>query len=275
MRNYWSCSSFADWIRKTPKLEVGSSKDWKNWEEEAKKKHPIRYYIAEELLDKIQNVIMYPIDKLYSIKYWFNNRFITQTHALMSNLEKGQWHEFENRVLHCLFDELVNFVEIEKSWKNIICDESAAIKYNAPWYSFGWKRFRVWRSPEAGLDYLDWESQLIMDETWGLTPDDPSYGKLSDQALKAQEISELYHWWKYSRQNRPDPYDASGWSQHCDEKRKESNSFWSCFCREESPEEREKVNEMLKLLHKMEEDFYDEDERMLIRLVKIRRSLWT
>lgn len=273
MRNYFSCSKIADKIRGTPKLEVGSSKDWKNWEEEAKKKHPIRYYIAEELLDKIQNVIMYPIDKIYNIKYWFNNRFITKTHALTSNLKRGQWHEMDERILNCLFDELVSFIEIEKSWKNIICDEDAARKYDAPWFSKGWSRFRVWRSPEAAMDYLSWEESLVKDESWGLTPDDPEYGFPTHQALAAKEQRELYHWWKYVRPNRPDPYDASGWTEYCGDKRRKGISLFDDS--EETPEESARIGEMLDIHRKLEEEYDMEDEQMLIRLVKIRRSLWT
>lgn len=275
MRNYWSCSRFADFLRGIPKLEVGSSKEWNDWEKEAKTKHPIRYYIAEEFLDKIQDIIMYPIDKLYAVKYWFNNRFITKTHALTSNLKKGEWHELDERILHCLFTELVKFVQIEKSWKNIICDEDAARKYNAPWFAKGWGRFRTWRNEESGLDHLDWETTLVKDESWGLSPDDLEFGKPTHQALAAQEISELYHWWVYERPKRVDPFDASGWTEYCEEKRKKTGKlFWEDFD-EETVEEREISRKMLELHNKIEEEYYQEDESMLIRLIKLRRSLWT
>ena len=113
MRNrYWSNGKFANWVRGTPQPECGTSKEWRDWKQTAKTKHPFRYWLAETALDKIQDFIMYPIDKLYSVKYWLVNRFVTKTHQLTSNLKKGEWHELDERILHCLFDELVNFVEV-------------------------------------------------------------------------------------------------------------------------------------------------------------------
>ena len=273
MRKHWSNSRFANLLRGTPQLECGTSKEWKEWENEAKTKHPFRYWLTETVLDKIQDFIMYPIDKLYSIKYWLVNRYVTKTHALTSNLNRGEWHEFDERVLYCLFDELVEFVEIELAWKNIICDKEAAVRYNAPWLAKGWFRSRTWRCPKAGLDHLRWETTLVMDESWGLTPDDPSYGKLSDQALKAQEISELYHWWKFVRNKRPDPYEISGWSEYCAEKSFEDSSWF--LSSEKTEEERERSRKMTSLIDEMEEDYYQEDQEYLIRLIRLRRSLWT
>ena len=275
MRKHWSNSRFANLLRGTTQLECGTSKEWRDWEKEAKTKHPFRYWLTETALDKIQDFIMYPIDKLYSIKYWLVNRYVTKTHALTSNLNRGEWHEFDERVLYCLFDELVNFVEVELSWKNIICDEDSAKKYNAPWLAKGWFRTRTWRNAQSGLDYLDWETSLIKDETYGLNKDDPEYGKPTDQSLKAQEISEIYHWWKFTRPNRKDPYDASGWTEYCEEKRGKGDSFWDFMSENETEEEKQQSRKMVDLLNKMEEDYYAEDETMLIRLIKIRRNLWT
>ena len=273
MRNYWSCSKFADWLRGTHKLSAGTGEEWRDWKNSAKDSHPIRYWLAEEGLDYIQDFIMYPIDKIYGVKYWLVNRFVTKTHALTSTLKKGQWHEFDERILYCLFDELVEFVEVEVAWKNIICDKEAAIKYNAPWHSKGWFRSRTWRNAQSGLDYLDWETTLTKDESYGLNKDDPEYAKPTDQAIKAQEISELYHWWKFARNNRPDPYEISGWSEYCAEKSFEDSSWF--LSSEKTEEERERSRKMTSLIDEMEEDYYQEDQEYLIRLIRLRRSLWT
>jgi hypothetical protein len=120
--NHWSTGKFADFVRGTPMLKCGTSEEWKAWTKQAKEKHPIRYWVAEELLDKFQDIVMYPIDKLYEIKYWFLNYFISKTHALTSDLKRGSWYELDERILHCLFTELVNFVEKEKSWANVVFD---------------------------------------------------------------------------------------------------------------------------------------------------------
>ena len=270
---YFSCSKFADWLRGTHKLSAGTGEEWRDWKKSAKESCPIRYWLAEEGLDYIQDFIMYPIDKLYSVKYWVVNRFVTKTHALTSTLEKGKWWEFDDRILYCLFDELVNFVEVEISWKNIICDKEAARKYNAPWLAKGWFRTRTWRNAQSGLDYLDWETTLTKDESYGLNKDDPEYGKPTDQAIKAQEISELYHWWKFTRPSRPDPYEISGWSEYCAEKSFEDSSWF--LSSEKTEEERERSRKMTSLIDEIEEDYFQEDQEYLIRLISIRRSLWT
>lgn len=272
---YFSCSKFADWLRGTPKLSAGTGEEWRDWKNSAKESHPIRYWLAEEGLEYIQDFIMYPIDKLYSVKYWLVNRYVTKTHALTSTLKKGQWHEFDDRILYCLFDELVNFVEVEIAWKNIVCSKDAKKEYKSPWYASGWFRSRTWRSPESGLSYLDWESTLTNGEFSRLEKDDPEYDKPSPQALKAQEISELYHWWKFVRPNRPDPYEISGWNNRYETITKDGDSLWNYMCEEETEEEKVESRRILDLMNKIEENYDQEDEEYLIRLIKIRRSLWT
>jgi hypothetical protein len=270
---YWSNGKFADFVRGTPSLECGTGEEWRNWHNTAKTNHPIRFWIVEELFDKVQNFIMCPIDKLYSIKYWFLNRFVTKTHALTSNLKKGQWYEMDYRIINCLFDELINYVEQDLAWKNIICDKEAARKYNAPWYALGWFRTRTWRSPEAGLSYLDWETTLIQDESWGLSKDDPEYGKKTPQAETAEKVSRLYHWWKFERPNRPDPYEVSGFNTIFDSDIKED--FWDWASRTENEEERDKRTKSSNMIDEIGKQYQDEDTEMLIELIKIRRNLWT
>lgn len=273
---YWSNGKFADFVRGTPSLECGTGEEWRDWRNTAKTKHPIRFWIVEEGFDKVQNFIMYPIDKLYSIKYWFLNRFVDRTHQLTSNLTKGEYYELDERILHCLFDELVNWVEFEKAWKNIICDEESAKKYNAPWNATGWFRFRTWRSAAAGIDYLLWETTLIQDESWGYDKDHPEYGKPTRQAENAKTILDLYNWWKYERPERPEPMDASGWSEFCDRKRSEKGQdFWDFMCEPESEEDSKESRRLSARCTEIEQQYENEDEEMLIRLIKIRKSLWT
>lgn len=276
MKDYWSCTKIADSIRGTAKPESGSSRAWREWEKAAKEAHPIRYWIAETALDKIQNFIWWPIDTLYNYKYRFVNRFVTKTHALTaSSLPKGAWHEFETRVLHCMFDELVNFVEIEQAWNFLgFSSEEFREKYKEPWYARGWFRTRTWRSAEAGLDYLDWSSQLRFDESWGVDKDNEMYGQLTPQAISAQEVRELYNWWKNIRPNRPDPSEVSGWDEMYSNRKKKYGD--DCFWLEaETSDEKDFSRSVLLKLNDIEEAYHKEDEDMLIRLIKIRRNLWT
>ena len=274
---YWSCSSFADWVRGKPKLKLGTSEEWNNWEDETKRYHPVRYWLAEEFLDNLQDFVTWPARKIYDIKYYINNRFVTRTHGLTAHsrdIRPGDWCDVGNRFLPCLFNELVDFVEIEQAWSHIAWDDEARKKYKAPFWASGWFRWRTWRCPEAGLDHLNWASELRMSEDWGVHSGDKGYGELTGQAKNAREVKELYLWWKEVYPNRRDPYDASGWTDYCEASRIANGGKLS-FSADKSPELKKQSDKAHKLLQKLEADYEKEDEAMMIRLIKVRNALWT
>ncbi len=274
--NYWSCSKFADWVRGKPKLKAGTCDQWHEWEVEAKRYNPVRYWIAEEALDAVQNFIWWPVDKLYDVKYYINNRWISRTHSLTAHprdIKPGRWCDVGNRFLPCLFNELVDFVEVELAWWHLAWEGKEARKqYNMPWWASGWWRVRLWRCPQAGLDNLKWQSELVWKEE-ECAPGSKNIGKPTPQAEKAIEILALYKWWTEVYPTRPDPHDASGWSAYCREK--EALNDGRLFGSKETSELRKKGDKSLKLLRKIEQQYEREDEQMMIRLIKIRNGLWT
>ena len=277
MRNhYWTCSKFADWLRGTSKGGAKTSKGWYEWEKAARETHPVRYWIAEEGLDIVQKIVYWPTDKLYDIKYYINNRWVTRTHSLTAHsrdIKPGEWRDVGNRFLPCLFNELVDFIEIEKSWSHIAWgDKEARAKYNPPFWASGWFRWRTWRCPEAGIDHLKWEMTLTNDEY--LEDGDPNKGQPTPQADNAKEQYELYMWWTTVYPNRKDPHDASGWSDFCDRRREKGVQHFLDF-ESETADEKAESRRILDLCHKIEADYEAEDEAQLIRLIKIRNSLWT
>jgi hypothetical protein len=261
--DYWSCSKFADWVRGTPIPRAGTTKDWNAWEKSARKKQ-FRYWLAEEGLDLIQNFLNWPKNRLNALRYYCDNRWIYKTHALTSSLKPGQWYDFDTRILHSAFDALVDFVEIEQAWHHLVCSDK---KYRRTIF-----RIRQWRNPDAGMEHLNWEAGLRHDEDW-VDRNDPDFGKPTHQALAAVETIALYKWWKETRPKRPDPMDASGWSDYCDS-RKKDDDLWPDL-EDETEEERARASEIRAILRKMEHDQEEEDTEMLIRLVKLRHSLWT
>jgi len=274
--NYWTCSKFADWVRGTKKLSAGTSEEWDEWTTMAKMKHSFRYWLAEEGLDYLQNFIMWPVDKLYAIKYYINNRWVTRTHALTANvrdIRPGTWCDVGNRFLPCLFNELVDFVEVELAWWHLAWSPEERPKYNMPWWAVGWWRVRTWRCPQAGLDNLEWQRKLVFDENW-MDKDDPKFGKPTPQAEKAQEILDLYTWWTTTYRNRPDPHDASGWTAACEAQR-EANGGRLSFSTPKDPVLKKQSDKAHKLLQKIEADYEKEDTEMMIRLIKVRHGLWT
>lgn len=276
--NYWSCTPFADWVRGTPKLVAGTSEQWDDWQSKAKGHNPVRYWLAEEGLGKLQDFVTYPIRKIYDVKYYINNRYVTRTHALTAHhrdIKPGSWSDVGNRFLPCLFNELVDFVEVEQAWSHIAWGtKEDRKKYDAPFYATGWWRWRTWRCPQAGLDHLDWAMTLTLDKDMGVDPNNPEYGKPTGQALRAKEIKELYLWWTVTYRNRPDPHDASGWSEYCESLRNKFGTNWIGRSNRD-PAIKISGDKAHKLLDKIEKAYEKEDEQMMIRLIKIRDSLWT
>jgi hypothetical protein len=273
--NYWSCSKFADWLRGTAKLKAGTGKEWRLWKEAAKESHPIRYWIVEEGLDYMQNFVNWPLDRMHDVRYYINNRWITRSHALTAHardIRPGDWHDVGNRFLPCLFNELVNFVEVEQAWHHVMWDEEARKKFHVPWHR-RFLRFRTWRCPDAGIEHLLWASGLKLDEHMGTDKGSEDYGKPTHQAIAAQEILALYRWWREVYPNRPDVHDASGWSAYCEMRRNKGYDFLDL--EDKSEDEAAQCKTALEKSNEIEKAYDDEDEAMMIRLIKIRDSLWT
>jgi len=273
--HYWSCSPFADWLRGTKKLNAGTSEEWDEWTTAAQMKHNFRYWLAEEALSHLQDFVTWPERKLNDIRYYINNRWVSHSHQLTAHsrdIKPGQWQDVGNRFLPCLFNELVDFVEIEQAWHHCIWSDEAKTKFNVPWYRKGWLRWRTWRCPEAGLEYLRWAETLTNEEF--LDEGEKHKAEPTYQAKAAKEIIELYTWWTVTYRTRPDPYEASGWTAACEASRAANGGRLS-FGGDKDPVLKKQSDKAHKLLQKIEADYEKEDEAMMIRLIKIRQSLWT
>ena len=273
--HYWTIGKFADWLRGTPKLKCGTSEEWDAWYAQAAKAHPIRYWIAEEGLDHLQKFVYYIPDRLNDIRYYINNRWVSHSHALTAHprdIQPGNWSDVGNRFLPCMFNELVDFVEIEQAWHHCMWSDEAKTEFEAPWWRKGWLRWRTWRSAEAGLEYLRWAETLTNEEF--LDDDKKHLAEPTYQANSAKEISELYTWWTETYRNRPDPYDASGWTEYCEISRAANGGKLS-WSGDKSPELKAMSDAAHEKLREIEAAYEAEDEAMMIRLIKIRGSLWT
>jgi hypothetical protein len=269
--DYWSCSRFADLLRGLPKPEFSNSKGWRDWEKKAKAKYPWRYWLVEEGLDNLQDFITWPARKVYDLECYIKNRWFTRTHALTAHprdIQPGTWCDVGERFIYCLFNELVDFVEIElASWHIAFSDKEACKKYQTQFWPIKWQSRR---RPQAGLDSLKWQSSLKYDDEW-LSKEDPNFGKPTPQAENAKEILELYKWWVEKRPKRPDPMDESGWSAIC--RRLEINE--EDYFTFENDDDDQESTQALNLCNKIEEAYNKEDEDMMIRLIKVRHGLWT
>lgn len=245
---YFSCSKFADWVRGTEKPKALSLEDWEDWRISCKNKSPIRYWLAEKGLTKIQNIINFPMDVFRSVENYIYNRFVDKTHYLNTKLKPGEYYEFDTRLLHGIFEEFVDFVEVECA---ALCEKKKNYK------------FRKGRCAEAGIDHLKWSASLVYDEDHGIyDKNDKDYNKPTPQAISAKKQLDLYNWWK-NRPNRPDPMELSGWSKYCS------------LSKEEQKQKKKEKDKAFRELLKIEKQQENEDTKMMIELVKMRNEIWT
>lgn len=247
--HYWSCSKFADWIRGEEKpfaLEWGA---WDDYYSNLKKRKPIRYWITEKFLKTLQNVWCFPYDIYHTIDCYVRNRWIDKTHMINTGFKPGGYYEIDQKILHGLFNELVDFVEKDLAHIGAYKDKK---KY----------KFKNGRCVEAAYEYFRWASKLKDIDNKG--------NKItSEQAIVSRKIKKLYEWWTKIRPARVDPYISSGWNEVC---KVDSDIFDS---REKTPSQIRKQKQALQKLSKIEEKYDDEDTNMLIELIKIRRHLWS
>lgn len=256
MRTYaseWKCFEYLRGrfkIDKPVALEWGK---WDEWEANLKKEKPIGFFLTETVPDFINYVAHYIPTPISDIRYYCRNRFVRKTHVLSTGFKPGEYHDLDERILHGLMNSLVDFVEIEKAYKSRWCGTEAS--KSAKWIKG--------RCPELGLEYLSWEMTLD-------NPNLDEYNRCDSQAQVAREIKAIYNWWKFDRPGRPNPDDISGWSELCEWDRINGKKPFE----KGTEEEEQRKSEALKQLRQIEQQYEDEDQEMLIRLIKIRKSLW-
>lgn len=179
---YWNTSKLADIILGESRPHALTMEDWAAWREDVKKRKPVRYYISDKVLKTLQNICYYPYDVYSFCRIYIKNAYINKTHLLNTKLKKGDYYEYEDRLLHGMFESFVDFVETD-------------VAYNV-------------HGAEAAIKYLHWAIDLKYGDDshdW-IKEGDERYGKPTQQALDAKWILSAYQWWKYQRPYRPDPY---------------------------------------------------------------------
>ena len=267
---YWSCTKLAGKIRQAfsgkPNLKSGTAEEWDDYEKHMKKTAPFINWLTNDGFDGFQNILYFPYDLWRNFHYLIQARYVKKYHTMSSKLDPWSYVEINTRMLHCNFETLVGFVEVECAWNR------GAAESKAKWYHRWFSGYLDYRCPEEGLAHLEWASKLTFDGSYGETPESEHYGKPTPQAERAKEILALYHWWKV-RDLRIDPMIKSGYSKWCDEHTEESPLSILKQCK--TPEDEEKLRSILADLHRIEEEQENEETEMLCRLMKCRDALWT
>lgn len=252
-------SKFRDWMAYNPPGAL-SSTGWRLFEREFKVRAPVRFWITKDLRRKV----ILPIQWKYTaVADWIRFRTYDKYHVLKTGLEPG-YTSVQHQILNVNFNLLKDFVETEQAWHHYICSEE--LRFKMSWLEKYMPLYHVvfpFRRPELGIEHLEWAATL----------DDPSlppHEQSPHQAESAREILALYRWWVNIRPSRkelvPPPYSDQG-----------LDDFMACFdpefdrdaedfkAHQASFEDREKQATLWDL----------EDDEMLVRLMKIRKELWT
>lgn len=277
MSRHYTSSKIVNWLRKKIfNLDKPTSLPWgkwDEWEENTKANRPVAFFFTESLPNAIEWIPAHSIDYLDKLRIYLVNR-MNHSHGLISSLEKGKYHEFENRLLYGMFDSYVEFIEVEEANMHVVFADSEQKKYKRPW----WYEFRIlrwcksWRCPEAAIDHLKWEMSLSDKDI-----NDPMAGIDNHQAIAAREKMALYTWWKHIRPSRGEAWAESGFKAFWSDMDTKYGGNWVGLggTSKLTVEEEAKYNELSSAQDALEEQWADEDDQMMVRLIKIRRNLWT
>lgn len=120
--NYWSQSKLAHKLRVFFDIPMPpSSATAEGWDaHEAKSKSASKFGNSLiNALDDVQDIVMYVPDKLKSLTYFLSN-VKNNSHALRTSVPVGTWSDLTHRIPDALMLSVVDFIEKECFWMNIM-----------------------------------------------------------------------------------------------------------------------------------------------------------
>lgn len=247
----YSFNKFKRWMDYNPP-SFGTATEWRKFKESFEENAPVRYWVKYTLQGKILARIS---SRITNARYWVRYRTTDRYHVVDTGLSPN-YYDVDTRMLHANFNLLKDFVEIEKAWFNLATDEHESSRLNFR------TLFKPFRRPDLGIRHLEWEASL---DNLSLPDDERSPA----QAIRAREILELYNWWVNVRPNREEhslsEYSSQGLGMLA--------SFDDDF--DKDAEDYKAYRETASLNSELRYSWAEEDDAMLIRLIKVRRGLWT
>lgn len=263
--NYWNCSDFSNWILRVAgakeKPRSGTSAEWKAWTRYNKTNHPIAYWIADDGLSILQDIVCWPADKLSDLRSFIRQRFIKRANWIKTDLPATGYISPSELMLHGMFTILVNYVEVYSAYEQISWGNADPV--NIPWWAK--RRLTHWayvRSRFLGMQRLNWEATL----------DGPDMEYPCErQARTAREIRDLYLWWKDVRPSRVEPGILSGYDALLEID--PSENVWDIFDLDKPDTMREARKQARDREAQIEAEYEAEDEAMMARLIKVKGNL--
>lgn len=252
--------------------KIASMEEWDEWDEVEKSKPICNFFVNEIPMWWRINIA----SRWSDTKYWFKYRLQKEHkyHLIDTGLEPG-YYEIDYRMMHGLFNILKDFCEDERPYHDWCWRESSK-ELDAEEKGEKYKRPKFERGREVAMASFKWQKELVWQE-YEVPEDKPELiGQPTHQAKNAEELEKLYLWWVETRPNRVDPYEKypDTYLDTILDENKGKRSFRKLL-RNRPPEEEEKFLKLVEQRTKLEEKYRLEDDEMMIRLISIRRTLWT
>jgi hypothetical protein len=255
---------------------------WNDFYKKYREDTPIRYFLLETVPDKIDSAYRFLIsDRIPNLRNVIAHRITERTHMIDTGLEVG-YNEVDDRMFHGMFNLLKEFVEGELAWMEFICMDESHPLYDS------YKKQRIiskhcdflgiqsskFRSPELGVMHIT--------KNIDMNPYDASsiseQNSIIRQIEKYKEILELYVWYVDLRPNRK--YISVEAFMSIEDREKYEKEYGFCFIlsdrfKKDHPDVYREYSNKINSKHDSEQDFYEEDNKMLKKLVDIRSTLWT
>ncbi len=242
------------WAKYNPPGSM-TSRGWRLFDDEFKDRAPIRYWLVKTFRGEFMNPIRW---KYESVTNWIRYRTRNKYHIVNTGLTPG-YYDADSRIFHSNFNLLKDFVETDVSrhqWPDRNTTTTWCEKY-MPFYRWVYP----FRRPDLGIKRLEWEATLD-------DPNLPIFDQSPHQAKAAREMLVLYRWWTEDRPARkhlenPEYSDQGlGFMASLDDDFDKSADDYVAYLAG-----RVKMDEQEQL-------WDEEDDKMLIRLINIRRMLW-
>ena len=240
---------------------------WETWNRRMPREHPIGWLITEQIPRAMECVVGFFVDPLITLKQKYVMRYVTRPHLINTGLSCSREHDFKIKFLHGLFSELTYYVEVVLANRWTVWSVPLQEKYGYPkWRRHWWARWRQWRCAEAGLDGIRW--QINTD----LLPGMVTTGTRSESAAeKAREVIILYSWWVHIRPQRRTSWAEAGLEAFWAEL---DNKYGLSWVRGMWSAEDEQLHHALLIEQdRIEAQRAEEDQKMMIRLIKLAPSL--
>lgn len=265
----------------------GTVDDFQDFGDKYKKELPVRYFLLETLPDFLvwsKTKITKPWNRLKMFVFY---RTLGRFHVVKTGLAPG-YHDKDAIMLHANFSLLVDFVEIEYAR----CPTKEEAKANKRLRRIRWKaRFipayhLIFRDAESGVKELEERIRLgQMDVEESLL----NQGELNDYVKSMMEsvendkiVLELYRWWTEIRPKQWEDLESIDPSEHLknsinpeDQEKIGGLGILSKRLAKKYPEAFNKYHDAALRKYNLEKLLHDEDQEMLMKLIEIRRKLWT